>query len=110
MTPEGKVKKECRAYLRSIGAYVFSPVQMGYGQQGLDDFVCIHGLFVAIEYKRGDKPAKPTARQEHCIAEVQKANGHAWVVTSLAELQKCLGSLARYYMPQCELKERLRYL
>lgn len=88
MTPEGKVKKECRAYLRSIGAYVFSPVQMGYGQQGVDDFVCYKGRFVAVEYKRGDGVrTEPTARQQQCLNAVSEAGGVGLVTRSRGQLE-----------------------
>lgn len=87
MTPEGKVKKECRAWLRAAGCFIFSPTQMGYGKQGVDDFVCWRGNFIAIEYKREDGPAEPTERQGRCLTEVYEAGGDAWCVNSLTMLK-----------------------
>lgn len=86
MTPEGKVKKECRAYLKSIGAYVFSPVQMGYGAATVDDLICYKGNFIGIEYKRL-VGGKLTERQDRCLWAISHAGGRAWVVRSVSELQ-----------------------
>lgn len=93
MTPEGKVKKECRAYLKSIGAYVFSPVQMGYGAATVDDLICYRGAFVGVEYKRGDKPGKLTDRQQQCLRAIAVAGGFTWVVTDLATLRANIESI-----------------
>lgn len=87
MTPEGKVKKECRAYLKSIGAYVFSPVQMGYGAPALDDYICFRGAFVGIEYKRAEG-GKLTLRQESTIASILRSGGRAIVICSAEELKR----------------------
>ena len=85
--PEAKLKAECRAWMRSQGAYVFSPVQMGYGAATLDDLVCWEGKFVAIEYKRPDTRPLPTRRQAFVAAEIEKAGGFAATVYTLRELQ-----------------------
>jgi len=74
-TPEGREKKKLRAYLKSIGAYRFSPVQMGLGQPALDELCCIKGRFVGIEVKAEGK--EPTARQKITMAEIQAAGGVA---------------------------------
>ncbi len=87
MTPEGKVKKECRAYLRSIGAYVFSPVQMGYGAATVDDLCCFAGKFVAIEYKRPGG-GKLTDRQSRCLNEIWLAGGQIKVIDDVEGLRK----------------------
>lgn len=90
MTPEGKVKKECRAYLKSIGAYVFSPVQQGFGQSTVDDLVCFRGTFLGIEYKRADKPSRTTARQDATIAAINNAGGYAFLARSAEEVRLTL--------------------
>lgn len=87
MTPEGKVKKECRAYLKSIGAYVFSPVQMGYGAASVDDLVCYRGHFVAIEYKRADADGRVTTRQKQCLKAVEDAGGLSFLIRARTELE-----------------------
>lgn len=86
MTPEGKIKKEIRDWLRKQGAYVFSPVQMGMGAHTLDILVCLYGKFIAIEVKVPNKT--PTRRQEACIAEIQRAGGIAFWCTSLEGCQE----------------------
>lgn len=76
LKPEAKVKVPVRKFLRSIGAYVFSPVQMGIGSSTLDDLCCLGGRFLGIEYKA---PGKfPTPRQHQVMAEIQKAGG-VWI-------------------------------
>ena len=74
-TPEGYVKDAVRKYLKAIGAYRFSPVQMGIGSPTLDDLCCIGGKFVAIEYKREGKI--PTPRQDMTIFAIKRAGGIA---------------------------------
>jgi len=76
-TPEGSEKDKVRAYLKAIGAYVFSPVQGGWGTQSVDFLACIHGIFWAIEVKRpkAGKPNEPTKRQGMVLADVDYAGG-----------------------------------
>ena len=75
MTPEGKVKKKVRDYLKSLGAYFFFPVQMGIGSTTLDILCCIGGRFVGIEVKAEGKV--PTARQHLTMVEIRRADGIA---------------------------------
>ena len=75
MTPESYVKKPVRAWLKAIGCYRFSPVQMGLGVTTLDDLVCIGGRFVGIEYKAEGKA--PTPRQQLTMTEIRRAGGIA---------------------------------
>lgn len=72
-TPEGKEKIKLRAWLKEIGAYRFSPVQMGMGQPTLDELCCIGGRFVGIEVKAAGK--KPTARQIRTMEAIRAAGG-----------------------------------
>lgn len=88
MTPEGLVKKPVRAYIKAIGGYRFSPVQMGLGATTLDDLCCIAGKFVGIEYKALGKT--PTPRQRLTITEIRRAGGIAiwgdsseWIIEQL---------------------------
>lgn len=85
MTPEGKVKKACRAYLRRVGAYVFSPVQGGYGSATLDDLVCFKGHFIGIEYKAPGINA-PSPRQEVIINQILAAGGTAAVINDESQI------------------------
>ena len=78
-TPEGKVKKEVRRVLDSLGAYYVMPVTGGYGKQGAPDFlVCHHGKFFGIETKAGK--GKLTALQELNLAHIQRAGGDAYII------------------------------
>ena len=95
--PEAKLKLECRAWLRSIGAYVFSPVQMGMGTTTVDDLVCIRGLFLGVEYKRPDMRPEPTPRQKRIMQEIASAGGATQVVYELADLQDRVRRLRVYY-------------
>ena len=74
-TPEGYVKDKVRRYLKSIGAYRFSPVQMGIGSPTLDDLCCFKSRFLAIEYKAPGKT--PTPRQLLTIKQIRDAKGIA---------------------------------
>lgn len=98
MTPEGKVKKECRAYLRSIGAYVFSPVQMGYGQATVDDLVCYKGRFIGVEYKRPEG-GKLTDRQKQSLKAIQDAKGYTIIACEVDDIKVCLGMFGFDLLP-----------
>lgn len=81
-TPEGRVKDEIKKWLKSQGAYVFSPVQTGMGSRTLDLLVCLKGTFVAIEVKRLGKTA--TKLQAKIICEIEdEGGGIAFCVDSL---------------------------
>ncbi len=85
-TPEGRIKTKVRTYLKSIGAYVFSPVQQGLGVSTLDLLCCIDGLFFAIEVKR---PGRfPTPRQDTVMREINKAGGIAIWGDNVDEIAK----------------------
>jgi hypothetical protein len=85
MTPEGKVKKEIKEHLDSIGAYYFMPVQMGYGVWGTPDFlVCHHGLFVGIEAKAPGKDADKF--QLMVMQRIREAKGQAFVARSAQDV------------------------
>ena len=78
-TPEGKVKKEVRRVLDSLGAYYVMPVTGGYGNQGAPDFlVCHQGLFYGIETKAGK--GKLTALQQLNQQKIIGAGGVALVI------------------------------
>lgn len=74
-TPEAAIKKKVRNYLSTIGAYRFSPVQMGIGSPTLDDLVCLSGTFLGIEYKADSKA--PTPRQLLTMSQIRNAGGVA---------------------------------
>jgi|HubBroStandDraft_2_1064218.scaffolds.fasta_scaffold00003_21 hypothetical protein len=75
-TEESALKAKYRAHLKELGAYRFSPVQMGYGMPTLDDLACLHGRFIGLEAKASGK--KPTPRQIQIIKDIQTAGGVAF--------------------------------
>lgn len=81
MTPEGKLKKQVKAYLTSIGAYHVWPVPGGYGDPLIDCYASINGKFVGIETKAPG--AKPTPRQTKTIADINAAGGIAFYTDSI---------------------------
>lgn len=87
-TPEGRVKDAVRKYLKSIGAYIFSPVQMGIGATTLDLLCCIRGKFVVIEVKAAGKV--PTPRQTLTMNEISRAGGIAIWGNSFEEIKERL--------------------
>lgn len=88
MTPEGRVKKEIKQYLDSIGAYYFMPVQTGYGAKTLDFLCCIDGWFVAIETKKPG--ATLTKFQELTASSMQDAGAIVIIAHSAAEVRSVL--------------------
>lgn len=80
MTPEGKVKKEISAYLKSLAPYCCfkMPVPCGFGKSGVDYDVVYYGVYVAIEAKRkGVK--KATTREQAYLNDVAAAGGVGFV-------------------------------
>jgi hypothetical protein len=88
MTPEGRVKKQIRNWLREQGAYIFSPVQMGFGASTLDLLVCWNGRFVGIEVKAPGKT--PTDRQCAICDEITMAGGQSIIAWSLKDVAEIL--------------------
>jgi hypothetical protein len=87
-TPEGKVKKKVKDYLKSIGAWYYMPVSNGMGRVGCPDIlVCYEGRFLAFETKAAGKIKNVTANQKREIAEIKRANGLAHVVDCVEQVQ-----------------------
>lgn len=100
MTPEGVVKKQIRDWLKSIGAYCFSPVQMGIGSRTLDLLCCVQGRFVGIEVKRPGVN-EPTKIQALTIKEIAKAGGLAFTTNSLERTKEYIQQHALHqYNPE----------
>lgn len=94
MTPEGRVKKEVKAWLTERGAYYYMPVSNGMGRVGAPDFiVCLAGRFVGIETKAPGKRSATTANQEREIQWINKAGGTAFVVDDVSQLERLEGLL-----------------
>ena len=88
MTPEAAEKEKISTYLRSLGAYVFRPVQRGMGTATVDLLVCLHGRFIAIEVKV--KPEKPTKRQKIVLDQIKAADGCTLVAYSVDDVEEFL--------------------
>lgn len=71
---ESHVKDAVKAYLKSIHAYYFMPVQTGFGASTLDFLVCHNGKFYGIETKRPGA-REVTARQACVMREIAEAGG-----------------------------------
>lgn len=100
MTPEGRVKKECRDWLDSHPHYYrYAPVPMGYGKRTLDELVCIAGKFVALEYKRKSGDGRRDQFQEAVCQDVRKAGGVA--IRGIKSLEDLVSGLkmAGFYIP-----------
>jgi len=87
MTPEGKVKKAVREFLRAKDVWFYQPVQNGMGQVGIPDFVCCYrGTFIAIETKAPGKLSGVTPNQQRVIDAIKAHGGLAVVVDSVDSL------------------------
>jgi hypothetical protein len=93
MTPEGKVKKKCKEYLKEIGAWYYMPVSNGMGRVGCPDIlVCHKGLFMAFETKAPGKIKNVTANQEREIHDIQCAYGLALVVDDVEQVKEAINA------------------
>lgn len=91
MTPEGKVKKAVKEYLKHIGAWYYMPVSNGMGRVGCPDILaCYNGMFLAIETKAPGKRGSVTPNQQREIEEITHANGLALVVDDVEQLKEAL--------------------
>lgn len=93
MTPEGKVKKKVKEYLKEIGAWYYMPVSNGMGRVGCPDIlVCYKGLFMAFETKAPGKIKNVTANQEREIRDIISANGLALVVDDVEQVKEAINA------------------
>lgn len=87
MTPEGKVKKAVRDFLKAKDVWFYQPVQNGMGQVGIPDFICCYrSTFIAIETKAPGKLNGVTANQQRVIDAIKAHGGLAVVVDSVDSL------------------------
>ena len=93
-TPEGKLKREFRAWMKSIGAYAVTIVPNGYGKGYVDDFFCLKGRFIAAEGKAPGKYKTPwngcTPLQKRCLQDVNVAGGFAFAYDDLETAKKLI--------------------
>lgn len=91
MTPEGRVKKQVKDYLQSIGAWYYMPVSNGMGRVGCPDIiVCYKGLFMAFETKAPGKIKKVTPNQQREVDAIVRANGLAHVVDCVDQVKELI--------------------
>ena len=91
MTPEGRVKKQVKEYLKSIGAWYYMPVSNGMGRVGCPDIlVCYQGLFMAFETKAPGKIKNVTANQQREIDDILRVNGLARVVDDVEQVKEAI--------------------
>jgi hypothetical protein len=91
MTPEGRVKKQVKEYLKSIGAWYYMPVSNGMGRVGCPDIlVCYKGLFMAFETKAPGKIKNVTANQQREIDDILRVNGLARVVDDVEQVKEAI--------------------
>ena len=96
MTPEGKVKKKVKEYLKSIGAWYYMPVSNGMGRVGCPDIlVCYEGRFLAFETKAPGKIKNVTANQQREIDAIQRVNGLAHVVDDVEQVKAVIETVER---------------
>ena len=91
MTPEAKVKKQIKDYLKSVfpNMVQFSPIAGRFATIGVSDIICcINGRFVALEVKAPGGKATPL--QLDFIEKVKAAGGIAGVVESVTQVQELL--------------------
>lgn len=100
MTPEGKVKKEVREFLDSLGpaCWYYMPVPMGYGRRGVPDFIgCYHGASFAVETKRKSEKAK--VWQERELQAMKAAGAQVFLISdhiAMAEFIMLMSAVHQY--------------
>jgi len=108
-TPEGKVKKKIKSWMKAAfpTAFGFMPRQSGYGSNGIPDHIyCVpveitqamvgetHGFFIGIEAKTAD--GAQSALQQVAENDIVKAAGKYRLVFGSDEIEPILGSLRIY--------------
>ena len=93
MTPEGKIKKKIKDYLKSRDIWYYMPVSNGMGRVGCPDIlVCHNGVFWAFEVKAEGKIANTTANQDREIRDIRRSGGHAFVVDNVEVVKELLNA------------------
>lgn len=88
MTPENKVKKKIKDWMKKKGIFNVSIAAGRYSTVGISDrLACVDGRFVAIEIKASDN-SKPTPLQQIFIDNVIEAGGVGFVTYSVEHMEK----------------------
>lgn len=102
MTPEGKVKKEIKDYLDSLGpdCRYFMTQNTGMGESGIADIVgCYFGRAFAIEVKANERK-KVTPWQMRFLTSWIEAGGKGIVAYEIDTVRKAMEKIALHYAPQ----------
>ena len=108
MTPEGKVKKEIKALLKSEQCYYYMVVPCGFSSVGVPYFVCCIpvtitqdmvgktlGVFGGIEAKAKGKLKNTTPNQKKALNEIHAAGGMAIVTETASFAKDCIDLLKK---------------
>lgn len=89
---ESTLQRNCIAYLRECGAYVFKVVGSAMQQRGTADIlVCYRSKFIAVEFKA---PGKTTSKlQDLELAKVEKAGGISVIISNMEELERLINGI-----------------
>ena len=90
MTPEGRVKKEIKAWLAlQPNCWHFMPIGGPYTTHGIPDIIgCINGLFFAIEVKAPGKELNTTPNQKAQLARIRGAKGMSMVASNVVDVKE----------------------
>lgn len=94
MTKEKNIQRSIRKYLKSLPD-CWNCKGDTRDRRGIPDIiVCFCGLFIAFEVKRTDKD-EATKIQKYEIGMIKRANGLAFVVSSVDEVKAVLDGVCR---------------
>lgn len=92
VTPESKVKKEIKTYLKSIGAAVILVPGGAYGTNGNPDLVvCYQGKFIAVEGKANN--GVQSSWQKLRQMQIERAGGIYILAWSVDDVKDVISSL-----------------
>jgi hypothetical protein len=85
-TPEGEVKAAAKKWFKGRDAYLFMPVNTGYGKRTLDFLICMSGRFIACEAKR--RNGRGQAFQQKIAEEIRNVGGIAFIFDDVEDLEE----------------------
>lgn len=104
MTPEGALKKEIKAYLKSRGIYWAIVPEGAFGKSGDPDLIaCYKGLFVGLEAKTYE--GRQSGIQQVRQREIEDSGGIYAIVRNVREVE---AALERAEANQKEIRRRAR--
>lgn len=88
-TPESRVKKKIREFLKKQGVYFFFPIGGPYSAKGVPDIICCvrGGQFLGVEVKAPGRENTVTALQQQTITRINDAGGYAFVASSVEQVE-----------------------